>query len=30
MIDQTELMKMAIEKTREGIQNGQSPFGCAI
>lgn len=23
-------MQLAIDKTREGIQNGQSPFGCAI
>ncbi len=25
-----DLMQLAIEKTREGIQAGQSPFGCAI
>ena len=24
------LMRLAIEKTREGIADGQSPFGCAI
>jgi guanine deaminase len=26
----TDLMRMAIEKCREGIAAGQSPFGCAI
>lgn len=26
----TELMQLAIEKCREGIAAGQSPFGCAI
>jgi len=25
-----QMMKRAIEKAREGIQKGQSPFGCAI
>ena len=25
-----ELMRLAIEKTREGLAAGQSPFGCAI
>ncbi len=25
-----KFMQLAIDKTREGIQNGQSPFGCAI
>lgn len=25
-----ELMRLAIEKTREGLATGQSPFGCAI
>ena len=30
MIDPAELMRMAIEKCREGIAIGQSPFGCAI
>lgn len=24
------LMRLAIDKAREGIQHGQSPFGCAI
>jgi len=26
----SELMQLAIEKCREGIEAGQSPFGCAI
>jgi guanine deaminase len=26
----TDLMRLAIEKCREGIDAGQSPFGCAI
>jgi guanine deaminase len=26
----TELMRLAIEKCRQGIAAGQSPFGCAI
>jgi guanine deaminase len=26
----TDLMRLAIEKCREGIAAGQSPFGCAI
>jgi tRNA(Arg) A34 adenosine deaminase TadA len=30
MIDPHELMQMAIDKTIEGIERGQSPFGCAI
>jgi len=30
MIEPAELMRLAIEKTREGIEAGQSPFGCAI
>ncbi|MCL6501401.1 MAG: nucleoside deaminase [Pirellulales bacterium] len=30
MIDPALLMRMAIEKCREGIASGQSPFGCAI
>src|SRR5262245_59574014 len=25
-----ELMRLAIEKCREGLAKGQSPFGCAI
>jgi guanine deaminase len=29
-MDVTALMRLAIEKTREGIAAGQSPFGCAI
>lgn len=29
-MDPSELMRMAIEKCREGIAAGQSPFGCAI
>lgn len=30
MIDAAELMRLAIEKCREGIRLGESPFGCAI
>ena len=30
MIEPSELMQLAIEKCREGIAQGQSPFGCAI
>ena len=30
MIDPAELMQLAIETCREGIAQGQSPFGCAI
>jgi tRNA(Arg) A34 adenosine deaminase TadA len=30
MITPDELMQLAVEKTREGISNGQTPFGCAI
>lgn len=30
MIAPEELMKLAIEKARQGISLGQSPFGCAI
>jgi tRNA(Arg) A34 adenosine deaminase TadA len=30
MIDPRDLMRAAIEKTRKGIDLGQSPFGCAI
>ena len=30
MIDPEALMRLAIEKCREGIGSGQSPFGCAI
>jgi tRNA(Arg) A34 adenosine deaminase TadA len=30
MIEPTALMRMAIDKCREGIAAGQSPFGCAI
>jgi guanine deaminase len=29
-MDPTELMQLAIEKCREGIAAGQSPFGCVI
>ncbi len=29
-MDPSELMRLAIEKCREGIAAGQSPFGCAI
>jgi tRNA(Arg) A34 adenosine deaminase TadA len=29
-MDPAELMRLAIEKTRQGIGVGQSPFGCAI
>jgi tRNA(Arg) A34 adenosine deaminase TadA len=30
MIDPEALMAMAVEKCREGLAAGQSPFGCAI
>jgi guanine deaminase len=30
MIEPAELMRLAIEKCREGIRLGESPFGCAI
>jgi tRNA(Arg) A34 adenosine deaminase TadA len=30
MIEPAELMELAIAKCREGIAQGQSPFGCAI
>lgn len=30
MIDPAELMELAIQKCRDGIARGQSPFGCAI
>lgn len=30
MYDPTELMKLAVDKARDGIAAGQSPFGCAI
>lgn len=30
MYDPHELMKLAIEKCRAGIANGNTPFGCAI
>ncbi len=30
MISPEALMRMAIEKCRDGLQLGQSPFGCAI
>lgn len=30
MYDAHELMRLAIEKCREGIAKGNSPFGCAI
>jgi tRNA(Arg) A34 adenosine deaminase TadA len=30
MLQPTDLMHLAIEKCREGIEAGQSPFGCAI
>jgi tRNA(Arg) A34 adenosine deaminase TadA len=30
MIEPAELMRLAIEKCRQGIAVGQSPFGCAI
>jgi guanine deaminase len=30
MYDPNELMRLAIEKCREGMANGNSPFGCAI
>jgi guanine deaminase len=29
-MDPSELMRLAIEKCRQGIALGQSPFGCAI
>jgi guanine deaminase len=29
-MDPSELMQLAIEKCRQGISLGQSPFGCAI
>ena len=30
VMDPSELMHLAIEKTQSGIAAGQSPFGCAI
>ena len=30
MVDPQSLMQLAIEKCREGIAKGNSPFGCAI
>jgi guanine deaminase len=30
MIAPAELMRLAIEKCRQGIASGQSPFGCAV
>ncbi|PQO30096.1 nucleoside deaminase [Blastopirellula marina] len=30
MISPSELMQLAIDKAKEGIAAGQSPFGCAI
>lgn len=30
MISPEELMRLAIERCREGLARGQSPFGCAI
>ena len=30
MIDPADLMRLAIEKCRAGIAQGESPFGCAI
>ena len=30
MIDPSELMRLAIDRCRQGISVGQSPFGCAI
>ncbi|HEY6564990.1 MAG TPA: nucleoside deaminase [Pirellulaceae bacterium] len=30
MLSAEELMRLAVEKCREGIGDGQSPFGCAI
>jgi tRNA(Arg) A34 adenosine deaminase TadA len=30
MISPEDLMRMAIDKCREGLRRGQSPFGCAI
>jgi guanine deaminase len=29
-MDPSQLMRMAIDKSRDGIAHGQSPFGCAI
>ena len=29
-MDPTDLMRMAIDKCREGMAHGNSPFGCAI
>ena len=29
-MDPSELMRLAIDKCRQGMQAGQSPFGCAI
>jgi len=29
-LDANELMQLAIDKAREGIATGQTPFGCAI
>jgi guanine deaminase len=29
-MDPADLMRLAIEKCREGLAKGQSPFGCAI
>lgn len=29
-MDPAKLMQLAIDKTREGLDSGQSPFGCAI
>jgi tRNA(Arg) A34 adenosine deaminase TadA len=29
-MDAAELMRLAIDKVREGLATGQSPFGCAI
>ena len=30
MTDPEDLMRMAIDKTRQGIAAGQTPFGCAV
>ncbi len=30
MIEPSELMQLAIDKARQGLAAGQSPFGCAI
>ena len=30
MIDPDKLMELAIQKARQGIRFGQSPFGCAV